>query len=178
MPTPTTPQGVTTVFTTVDTNAMIMAKLMLEVEGITIIASGEGLQDLFGMGRSVGAFNPVVGPMRIQVAAEHAERAREVLAEMATAVAEQDDTTPEVVVARPSWRRPLGAVTVVLLALVPAGILAFRTVGSTIDAEGTTIEPYSLIGISTVAFFAAIVTGVAYLVSRQRDEQRRPPAVG
>ena len=66
---PSSRGGVTTVFTTVDTNAMIMAKLMLEIEGIPIIASGEGLQDLFGMGRSVGAFNPVVGPMRIQVAA-------------------------------------------------------------------------------------------------------------
>lgn len=100
------PQGVTTVFTTVDTNAMIMAKLMLEIEGIPIIASGEGLQDLFGMGRSVGAFNPVVGPMRIQVAAEEADRAREVLAEMAAATPEPDEVTPDVVAPRPSWRRP------------------------------------------------------------------------
>ncbi|MEI2718557.1 MAG: DUF3955 domain-containing protein [Gemmatimonadales bacterium] len=165
--------GVTTVFTTVDTNAMIMAKMMLEVEGIAIIASGEGLQDLFGMGRSVGAFNPVVGPMRIQVAAEEADRAREVLAEMAAATPEPEEATADVVAPRPSWRRPLGVATVVLFAIVPAGILAFRTVGSTVDAEGTIIEPFYLLGISTIAFFAAVTTGVAYVVSAQRDEQRR-----
>ncbi|MBP6444293.1 MAG: DUF3955 domain-containing protein, partial [Gemmatimonadales bacterium] len=148
--------GVTTVFTTVDTNAMIMAKLMLEVEGIAIIASGEGLQDLFGMGRSVGAFNPVVGPMRIQVATEEAERAREVLAEMAAATPEPEEATADIVAPRPSWRRPLGILTVVLLAIVPAGLIAFRTIGSTVDAEGTIIEPFYPIAISAVAFFAAV----------------------
>jgi hypothetical protein len=165
--------GVTTVFTTVDTNAMIMAKLMLEAEGIRIIASGEGLQDLFGMGRSVGAFNPVVGPMRIQVAAEEADRAREVLAEMAAATPEPDEAIPEVVAPRPSWRRPLGVASVALFAIVIAGLVAFRTIGSTVDAEGTIIEPFLPLAISTIAFFAAITTGVAYLVSAQRDEQRR-----
>ncbi|MBP6571933.1 MAG: DUF3955 domain-containing protein [Gemmatimonadales bacterium] len=165
--------GVTTVFTTVDTNAMIMAKLMLEVEGIAIIASGEGLQDLFGMGRSVGAFNPVVGPMRIQVATEEAERAREVLAEMAAATPEPEEATADIVAPRPSWRRPLGILTVVLLAIVPAGLIAFRTIGSTVDAEGTIIEPFYPIAISAVAFFAAVITGVAYFISVQRDDQRR-----
>lgn len=173
MTTPAAPQGVTTVFTTVDTNAMIMAKLMLEVEGIQIIASGEGLQDLFGMGRSVGAFNPVVGPMRIQVAAEQADRAREVLAEMAAATPEPEEATPDIVAPRTSWRRPLGILTIGLLAIVPVGILAFRTIGSTVDAEGTIIEPFYLIAISTVAFFAAVISGVAYFVSAQRDDQRR-----
>jgi|CXWL01.1.fsa_nt_gi hypothetical protein len=165
--------GVTTVFTTVDTNAMIMAKLMLEVEGIPIIASGEGLQDLFGMGRSVGAFNPVVGPMRIQVATEEAERAREVLAEMAAATPEPDDATPDVAAPRTSWRRSLGVATLALFAIAIGGIIAFRTLGSTVDAEGTIIEPFYPLLISAVAFFTAISTGVAYLVSRQRDEQRR-----
>ncbi len=165
--------GVTTVFTTVDTNAMIMAKLMLEVEGIPIIASGEGLQDLFGMGRSVGAFNPVVGPMRIQVAAEEADRAREVLAEMAAATPEPADDTPDVVAPRPSWRRPLGITTLALFAIAIGGIIAFRTIGSTVDADGRMIEPFLPLAIAAIAFFAAIITGVAYFVSVQRAEQRR-----
>ena len=170
---PSSRGGVTTVFTTVDTNAMIMAKLMLEVEGIPIIASGEGLQDLFGMGRSVGAFNPVVGPMRIQVAAEEADRAREVLAEMAAATPEPADDTPDVVAPRPSWRRPLGALTLALFAIAIGGIIAFRTIGSTVDADGTVQEAEPLLLISTIAFFAAVTIGVAYFVSVQRAEQRR-----
>jgi hypothetical protein len=166
-------QGVTTVFTTVDTNAMIIAKLMLEVEGIQIIASGEGLQDLFGMGRSVGAFNPIVGPMRIQVAAEEADRAREVLAEMAAATPEPEEATPDIVAPRTSWRRPLGALTLALFAIAVGGIVAFHTIGSTVDPEGTVIEPFYPIAISVVAFFAAVISGVAYVVSAQRDDQRR-----
>lgn len=173
MTTPAAPQGVTTVFTTVDTNAMIMAKLMLEVEGIPIIASGEGLQDLFGMGRSVGAFNPVVGPMRIQVATEEADRAREVLAEMAAATPEPADDTPDDVAPRPSWRRPLGITTLALFAIAIGGIIAFRTIGSTVDADGTIIEPFLPLAIAAIAFFTAIITGVAYFVSVQRAEQRR-----
>lgn len=170
---PSSRGGVTTVFTTVDTNAMIMAKLMLEVEGIPIIASGEGLQDLFGMGRSVGAFNPVVGPMRIQVAAEEADRAREVLAEMAAATPEPADDTPDVVAPRPSWRRPLGVATAALFTIAAGGMVAFRTIGSTVDADGTIIEPFYPLLVSAVAFFAAITAGVAYFVSVQRAEQRR-----
>ena len=167
------PQGVTTVFTTVDTNAMIMAKLMLEIEGIPIIASGEGLQDLFGMGRSVGAFNPVVGPMRIQVATEEAERAREVLAEMAAATPEPEEATADIVAPRPSWRRPLGALTLTLFAIAIGGIVAFRTIGTSFDTDGTVQEAEPLLLISTIAFFAAVTIGVAYFISVQRDDQRR-----
>ncbi|MBP6443851.1 MAG: DUF3955 domain-containing protein, partial [Gemmatimonadales bacterium] len=59
------------------------------------------------------------------------------------------------------------------LAIVPAGLIAFRTIGSTVDAEGTIIEPFYPIAISAVAFFAAVITGVAYFISVQRDDQRR-----
>ena len=52
-------------------------------------------------------------------------------------------------------------------------MVAFRTIGSTVDADGTIIEPFYPLLVSAVAFFAAITAGVAYFVSVQRAEQRR-----
>jgi hypothetical protein len=63
-----------TVLATGDPAILAIAESLLEDAGIEFVALGEGLQDFFGMGR-LGGYNQVVGPVRIQVAAEDADDA-------------------------------------------------------------------------------------------------------
>jgi Putative prokaryotic signal transducing protein len=71
-----------TVFHSSDLALFALAKAELEDEGIPYIADGEGIQDLFGVGRLGTGYNLITGPPRIRVMAEHAERARALLAEL------------------------------------------------------------------------------------------------
>ena len=60
-----------------------VAKSLLDAEGIDYFVRGEGLSDLFGVGR-LTAFNYVVGaPPAFLVREEDADRARELLADLA-----------------------------------------------------------------------------------------------
>ena len=68
-----------TVFRTGNAVLIAVAKAALDVEQIRYVVTGEGVQDLFGVGRFPAGYNAVTGPVRIQVAAENAERAREAL---------------------------------------------------------------------------------------------------
>jgi hypothetical protein len=64
-----------TVFQTSDVVHIALAKAALEAEQIAYVSQGKGLQDwLFP-----GVNNAVTGPVRFQVAAEDADRAREAL---------------------------------------------------------------------------------------------------
>lgn len=74
-----------TVFASGDPSEVIVAKLLLEAEGIRFAVVGEGVQDLFGLGLMFGPFNPLTGPVQIRVLDEDAELAREILHEMRTA---------------------------------------------------------------------------------------------
>lgn len=71
-----------TVFAQGDSTQLIMAKLMLEAHEIPFVVEGEGVQDLFGIGRLTGGNNFITGPAQVRVRAEDADQAREVLAEM------------------------------------------------------------------------------------------------
>ena len=71
-----------TVFESGDIGLFALAKAALDRAGIRYIAQGEGLQDLFGMGRIGSGFNQITGPPRLRVTAENAERAREILREL------------------------------------------------------------------------------------------------
>jgi hypothetical protein len=71
-----------TVFAGGNSTQVIIAKLMLEANEIPFVVEGEGVQDLFGIGRLTGGNNFITGPVQIRVRAEDAERAREVLEEM------------------------------------------------------------------------------------------------
>ncbi|MDX2206516.1 MAG: DUF2007 domain-containing protein [Gemmatimonadales bacterium] len=71
-----------TVFAEGNSTQVIIAKLMLEANEIPFVVEGEGVQDLFGIGRLTGGNNFITGPVQIRVRAEDAERAREVLEEM------------------------------------------------------------------------------------------------
>jgi hypothetical protein len=64
-----------TVFQTSDVVLIALAKAALEAEQIAYVSQGKGLQDWI----FPGVYNAVTGPVRFQVAAEDADRAREAL---------------------------------------------------------------------------------------------------
>jgi len=68
-----------TVFESGDFALLTLAKAALERGGIRYVVEGEGVQDLFGMGRLFSGYNLITGAPRIRVTAENAERARELL---------------------------------------------------------------------------------------------------
>lgn len=70
-----------TVFEGSDPAALALAESLLLEENIPYFKKSEQVQDLFAMGRLV-SFNPVVGPIVIQVPEEHAEAALEMLGEL------------------------------------------------------------------------------------------------
>lgn len=75
------PADLVTVFAAGDPVRLAIAKATLEAEGIRFIVKGEGVQDLFGVGR-LGGMNLVTGPVQIQVADPDAARALEVLQDL------------------------------------------------------------------------------------------------
>jgi hypothetical protein len=72
------PLELVTVFTASDAVRVAIAKVALEADGIRFIVKGEGVQDLFGVGR-LGGLNLITGPVQIQVAEPDAARALELL---------------------------------------------------------------------------------------------------
>ena len=72
------------VFATGEAALIAVAKSLLEAERIDYFVRGEGLSDLFGYGRLFTTFNYVVGPPQFMVREEDAERARELLKDLAT----------------------------------------------------------------------------------------------
>ena len=82
---PPEPEGeyadLVTVLNAADEVEVSLATSLLETAQIRHLAKGEGLQDLFGIGR-VGGFNAMVGPVEIQVLPEDAHAARKVLKKM------------------------------------------------------------------------------------------------
>ncbi len=71
-----------TVFSTGNEGIIAVARSILDSAGIEYTLKGEGLQDLFALGRIGSGFNPVVGPVEVQVHESDATRARELLAEL------------------------------------------------------------------------------------------------
>ncbi|RPJ81987.1 MAG: DUF2007 domain-containing protein [Acidobacteria bacterium] len=68
-----------TVFDTGEPADVLVAKSILEAEGIDFFAKDEGVQDLFGAGRLGSGFNTMAGQVEIQVRPEDADRARQLL---------------------------------------------------------------------------------------------------
>lgn len=71
-----------TVLASGDPGLMAVAKSLVRSAGIPFLVQGEGVQDLFGVGRIGSGFNVVTGPARLQVGADDADDAREVLADL------------------------------------------------------------------------------------------------
>jgi len=76
------PHAPTTVFESSDPALLAIAKTLLQDNKIYFFVAGEGLQELFVLGRYGTGFNPLVGPARIQVAKENADRARDLLRDL------------------------------------------------------------------------------------------------
>ena len=74
-----------TVLATNDLGLIDIAESLLEGASIPYLAKGEGVQDLFGLGR-LTSVNPITGPVEIQVNASDEESARRLLAEIITEV--------------------------------------------------------------------------------------------
>lgn len=76
---PTEEPTMVTVLETHDALLTPVVKSMLEAEGIPCVVLNEFPQDLIGS-RLVLGYNPLLGPMRVQVESQHAEAARDLIA--------------------------------------------------------------------------------------------------
>jgi len=77
-PEPTPDVELVPVLATGDAGLIAVARSLLEAEEIDYFVSGDGLQDLFGLGRMTG-FNFAMGPAEFLVRSGDADRARELL---------------------------------------------------------------------------------------------------
>ena len=71
-----------TVYETGNPAIISIAKSILNSENIQFNMKGEGVQDLFGGGRIGTGFNPLVGPVQVQVDEKDASLARELLSDL------------------------------------------------------------------------------------------------
>lgn len=78
-----------TVFDDQDATELAIVESLLRAAEIELLMVGAGLQELFGAGRLGVGFNLVVGPVRLQVPTEDAERARQLLSGMSEQGAEE-----------------------------------------------------------------------------------------
>jgi Putative prokaryotic signal transducing protein len=77
-PEPTPDVELVPILATGDPGVIAMARSLLEGEEIDYFVRGEGLQDLFGLGRITG-FSFAMGPAQFLVRADDADRARALL---------------------------------------------------------------------------------------------------
>jgi len=75
------PEGlkIVTVYKTGNPAIIAFIKSLLEGDGIRFFVKGENIQDLYGAGRFGTGFNPIFGPVEIQVDEKDSERATELL---------------------------------------------------------------------------------------------------
>jgi hypothetical protein len=80
-PEPTPDAQLTRVLVTGDMGLIAIAKSLLDAEKIDYLIRGEGLQDLFGLGRATG-YNYAMGPAEFWVRAEDADDAGALLKDL------------------------------------------------------------------------------------------------
>ncbi|HEV7503707.1 MAG TPA: DUF2007 domain-containing protein [Thermoanaerobaculia bacterium] len=85
LPEPETDQasdaGLVALLRTGDPNELAFAESVLTEADIPFVKKGEGVQDLFALGRVGMGFNPITGPIVLLVSEEHAAEAAKLLAE-------------------------------------------------------------------------------------------------
>lgn len=81
-PEPTPDVEFACVLSTGDAGLIAVARSLLEGEQIDYFVKGDGLQDLFGLGRISGGFSFAMGPAEFWVRQEDADRARELLGDL------------------------------------------------------------------------------------------------
>lgn len=87
--------GLVTLLRTGDLNELAFAEAVLTDADIPFVKKGEGVQDLFALGRVGLGFNPITGPILLLVPEEHAEEAARLLAESEQAELEGMGELPE-----------------------------------------------------------------------------------
>lgn len=90
-----------TAFETGDPGLLAMAHSILDESGIPYLTQGEGIQDLFGVGRLGTGFNILTGPVHIQVEGGRETEVRALLAGLGEDTAraldlDERDREPEV----------------------------------------------------------------------------------
>jgi hypothetical protein len=85
-----------TVYETGNPATISFVKSILESEGIRYHCKGEGLQELFAGGRLGTGYNPITGPVEIQVDERDAEKAKEILSQVEEHAFEQSEGEYEV----------------------------------------------------------------------------------
>jgi hypothetical protein len=90
-PEPTPDVELVPVFATGDAGIIAIAKSLLEAEEIDYFVRGDGLQDLFGLGRMTG-FNFAMGPAEFLVRSDDADRVRELLDGLTAPHSERDSS--------------------------------------------------------------------------------------
>jgi len=90
-PEPTPDAELVPVLATGDAGVIAVAQSLLEAEKIDFFVRGDGLQDLFGLGRMTG-FSFAMGPAEFLVRAEDADRARELLDGLTAPPPERDSS--------------------------------------------------------------------------------------
>ena len=90
-PEPTPDVELVPVLATGDAGVIAVAKSLLEAEDIDYFVRGDGLQDLFGLGRMT-SFSFAMGPAEFLVRADDEDRARELLNGLTTPHAERDSS--------------------------------------------------------------------------------------
>lgn len=70
-----------TVYKASSPGIIAIAKSILDSAGVEYFAKGEGIQDLFGLGR-LGGYSVLAGPVEIQVRKEDEEDAKSLLEEL------------------------------------------------------------------------------------------------
>lgn len=73
--------GLVALLRTGDPNELAFAEAVLTDAEIPFVKKGEGVQDLFALGRVGMGFNPITGPIVLLVSEEHAEEASRLLEE-------------------------------------------------------------------------------------------------
>lgn len=84
-----------TVLETGDPALLAIAESLLQEADIPYLKKGESLQDLFALGRMAFGFNPITGPVLLQVPEEHAETASLLLQKVETGELEDPDPLSE-----------------------------------------------------------------------------------
>ena len=78
-----------------DPSLLAVAESLLREQGIPYAKSNEQLQDLFALGRLGAGFNPITGPILLQVPEEHAEAALEILEDLESGESEDSEVLEE-----------------------------------------------------------------------------------
>jgi len=84
-----------TVLESSDPTVLAVAESLLMEAEVPYLKKGDQIQDLFAWGRLFTGFNPVVGPVQIQVAEEHADSALEILEALTSPPADEGDAIAE-----------------------------------------------------------------------------------